>query len=91
MLALRRPQSLQEYLPLVEGIRTYLLQLGEWPQECPSTRLQGTLLHQPAEQDPYHGRARVNHVDAQEAQQALGVVLGEFLVEFTPATILFDS
>jgi hypothetical protein len=39
----------------------------------------------------YHGRARVNHVDAQEAQQASGVVLGEFLVEFTPATVLFDS
>jgi hypothetical protein len=39
----------------------------------------------------YHGRARVNHVNAQEAQQAPGVVLGEFLVEFTPATVLFDS
>jgi hypothetical protein len=39
----------------------------------------------------YQGRARVNHVDAQEAQQAPGVVLGEFLVEFTPTTILFDS
>jgi hypothetical protein len=39
----------------------------------------------------YQGRARVNHVDAQEAQQAPGVVLGEFLVEFTPATVLFDS
>jgi hypothetical protein len=33
----------------------------------------------------------VNHVDAQEAQQAPGVVLGEFLVEFTSATVLFDS
>jgi hypothetical protein len=39
----------------------------------------------------YQGRARVNHIDAQEAQQAPGVVLGEFLVEFTPATVLFDS
>jgi hypothetical protein len=39
----------------------------------------------------YQGRARVNHVDAQEAQQAPGVVLGEFLVEFTPAFVLFDS
>jgi hypothetical protein len=39
----------------------------------------------------YHGRARVNHVDVQEAQQAPGVVLGEFLVEFTPAIVLFDS
>jgi hypothetical protein len=38
----------------------------------------------------YQGRARVNHVDAQEAQQAPGVVLGEFLVEFTPAIVLFD-
>jgi hypothetical protein len=33
----------------------------------------------------------VNHVDAQEAQQAPGVVLGEFLVEFTPTVVLFDS
>jgi hypothetical protein len=33
----------------------------------------------------------VNHVDAQEAQQAPGVVLDEFLVEFTPAAVLFDS
>jgi hypothetical protein len=33
----------------------------------------------------------VNHVDAQEAQQAPGVVLGEFLVEFTLAAVLFDS
>jgi hypothetical protein len=39
----------------------------------------------------YQGRARVNHVNAQEAQQAPGVVLGEFLVEFTHATVLFDS
>jgi hypothetical protein len=39
----------------------------------------------------YQGRARVNHLDAQEAQQAPGVVLDEFLVEFTPATVLFDS
>jgi hypothetical protein len=32
----------------------------------------------------FHGRARVNHVGAQEAQQAPGVVPGEFLLEFTP-------
>jgi hypothetical protein len=33
----------------------------------------------------------VNHIDAQEAQQAPGVVLGEFLVKFTPVAVLFDS
>jgi hypothetical protein len=33
----------------------------------------------------------VNHVDAQEDQQAPRVVLGEFLVEFTPVAVLFDS
>ena len=41
-------------------------------------------------QQPY-GRARINHIDAQEAQGAQGVVLGEFLVSSTLATVLFDS
>jgi hypothetical protein len=36
-------------------------------------------------------RARVNHINAQEAQEAQGVVLGEFLVSSVLATILFDS
>jgi hypothetical protein len=38
-----------------------------------------------------YGRARVNHINAQEAQEAQGVVLGEFLVSSVLATILFDS
>jgi hypothetical protein len=37
------------------------------------------------------GRARVNHINAQEAQEAQGVVLDEFLVSSVLATILFDS
>jgi hypothetical protein len=37
------------------------------------------------------GRARVNHIDAQEAQEAQGVVIGEYLVNSTLATVLFDS
>src|SRR6185295_11049339 len=41
-------------------------------------------------QQPY-GRTRVNHINAQEAQGAQGVVLGEFLVSSNLATILFDS
>src|SRR6266540_4193290 len=36
------------------------------------------------------GRGRVNHIDAQEAQDAPDVVLGEFLVNSVLATILFD-
>ena len=40
-------------------------------------------------QQPY-GRARVNHINTQEAQGAQGVVLGEFLVSSTLATVLFD-
>jgi hypothetical protein len=36
-------------------------------------------------------RARVNHINAQDAQQEQGVVLGEFLVSSVLATILFDS
>ena len=41
-------------------------------------------------QQPY-GRSHVNHINAQEAQGAQGVVLGEFLVSSTLATVLFDS
>src|SRR6185437_4149478 len=37
------------------------------------------------------GRARVNHIDAQEAQGAPGVVLGEYLVSSTLATVLFED
>ena len=36
-------------------------------------------------------RHRVNHINAQEAQGAQGVVLGEFLVSSTLATVLFES
>jgi hypothetical protein len=38
-----------------------------------------------------YGRARVNHINAQEAQEAQGIVLGEFLVSSVLATMLFDS
>ena len=37
------------------------------------------------------GLARVNHINTQEAQNAQGVVLGEFLVGSVLATVLFDS
>ena len=36
-------------------------------------------------------RGRVNHVTAEQAQDASGVVLGTFLVNSKPATVLFDS
>jgi hypothetical protein len=91
VLALRRSQSLQEQLSPAEAIRTGLLQLGEWPQEYLSTCPKAPSSISQQNKTQYQGRARVNHVDAQEAQQALGVVLGEFLIEFTPATVLFDS
>jgi hypothetical protein len=40
---------------------------------------------------PSFGRAKVNHVYAEEAEDAPRVVLGEFLVQSFLATILFDS
>ena len=36
------------------------------------------------------GRARVNHINAKEAQGAQGVVLGEYLVSSALATVLLD-
>lgn len=37
------------------------------------------------------GSGRVNHISAEEAQEAPGVVLGTLLVNSQPATVLFDS
>jgi hypothetical protein len=45
----------------------------------------------PTKTQPSFGRAKVNHVYAEEAEDAPGVVLGEFLVQSFLATILFDS
>jgi hypothetical protein len=61
------------------------------PKNAPATASKAPSSNNQQNKSQYHGRARVNHVDAQEAQQAPGVVLDEFLVEFTPATVLFDS
>jgi hypothetical protein len=36
-------------------------------------------------------RGRVNHVTAEQAQDAPSVVLGTFLVNSVPAKVLFDS
>jgi hypothetical protein len=36
-------------------------------------------------------RGKVNHVLAEQAQDAPGIVLDTFLVNSVPATILFDS
>jgi hypothetical protein len=45
----------------------------------------------PAKTHTSFGRAKINHVYAKEAEDAPGVVLGEFLVQSFLATILFDS
>lgn len=45
----------------------------------------------PGKTQPSFGKARVNHVYAEEAEDAPGVVLGEFLVQSFIATVLFDS
>jgi hypothetical protein len=38
-----------------------------------------------------YARGRVNHVTTEQAQDAPGVVLGTFSVNFVPVTVLFDS
>jgi hypothetical protein len=40
---------------------------------------------------PHSARGRLNHVTAEEAIEALDVVLGMFLVNSIPARVLFDS
>jgi hypothetical protein len=60
------------------------------PKSAPAPASKAPSSNSQLSKTQYHGRARVNHVDAQEAQQAPRVVLGEFLVEFTPAAVPFD-
>jgi hypothetical protein len=45
----------------------------------------------PVKTQPSFGKAKVNHVYAEEAEDAPEVVLGEFLVQSFLVTILFDS
>jgi ribonuclease HI len=45
----------------------------------------------PAKSQQSFGKAKVNHVYAEEAEDAPGVILGEFLVQSVLATVLFDS
>jgi hypothetical protein len=45
----------------------------------------------PANTQPSFEKSKVNHVYAEEAEDASGVVLGEFLVQSFLVTILFDS
>jgi hypothetical protein len=51
----------------------------------------GIIRGAPAKTQPSFGRAKVNHVYAEDDEDAPGVVLGEFLVQSSLATILFDS
>jgi hypothetical protein len=61
------------------------------PKNVSATASKAPSTNSQSSKTQFHDRVRVNHVDALEAQQAPGVVLGKFLVEFTPATVLFDS
>jgi hypothetical protein len=61
------------------------------PKNAPAPTSKAPSSNSQQSKTQYHGRARVNHIDAQEAQQAPRIVLSEFLVEFTPATVVFDS
>jgi hypothetical protein len=61
------------------------------PKSAPAPASKAPSSNSQLSKTQYHGRAQVNHIDAQEVQQAPGVVLGEFLVEFTPTAVLFDS
>jgi hypothetical protein len=77
-------------------------EMGHYANRCPNSRTQA---NQPATATsaPTHGvnsvpvaakqnyvRERVNHVVVEEAQEALNVVIGMFLVNDSSAVVLFD-
>jgi len=64
------------------SIRTAASGIGRGGQQASGSQMKPT---------QSFGRGRVNHIDAQEAQEAPDMVLGEFLVNSTLTTVLFNS
>nr|CAH66143.1 OSIGBa0114M03.1 [Oryza sativa] len=63
---------------------------GHYADKCPKPRRVKVVPAQSNSTIPA-SKARVNHVAAAEAQDAPDVILGTFLVNSVPATVLFDS
>nr|CAD40090.2 OSJNBb0012A12.12 [Oryza sativa Japonica Group] len=63
---------------------------GRYSDKCPKPRRVKVVPAQSNSTAPA-SKARVNHVAAAEAQGAPDVILGTFLVNSVPATVLFDS
>src|SRR5512139_871728 len=63
---------------------------GHYADKCPKPRRVKVVPAQSNSAVPA-SKARVNHVAAAEAQDAPDVILGTFLVNSVPATVLFDS
>src|SRR5512135_1344994 len=63
---------------------------GHYADKCPKPRRVKVVPAQNNTAVPA-SKARVNHVAAAEAQDAPDVILGTFLVNLVPATVLFDS
>jgi hypothetical protein len=64
-------------------------ELGHYASIFPQRNMQTPQKGNRVQQNYMHGR--VNHVTAEEAQEAKDVVLGTFLINSVPATVLFDS
>jgi hypothetical protein len=64
-------------------------ELGHYASICPQRNMPTPQRDNRGQQNYMHGR--VNHVTAEEAQGDKDVVLGTFLINSVPATVLFDS
>jgi hypothetical protein len=60
-------------------------ELGHYASICPQHNMQTPQKGNRGQQNYMHGR--VNHVTAEEAQEAKDGVLGTFLINFVPATV----
>ncbi|MBI0384684.1 hypothetical protein JBE27_52615, partial [Streptomyces albiflaviniger] len=75
---------------------------GHYSNECPKKKNAAPNTNAPGQQQRRIGtgrntrnqpatRGRLNHMNAEEAQEAPDIVLGMFLVNSVPARVLFDS
>jgi hypothetical protein len=83
----KKPKA-STYSNSVNGPRPLVSGANRMPVRSSSNNNNNQQMRQPQQS---YGRARVNHINTQEAQEAQVVVFGEFLLSSVLATILFDS
>jgi hypothetical protein len=83
------PSHFKNNCPQLKPAASAFSNLVNGPKNVPAPASKAPSTNSQASKQQFHNQARVNHIDAQEAQQAPGVVLGEFFGRIYPCHSTF--